>query len=183
MRETKIKSLYIRTTFLKMKTRAGLLYALFFVILCSVGSIEAQTLTKKQTKKYKGEYLGIVSGIAGSTSAGTVPVRFESRVTFTGESREFLSPQISNLYSSPVHRIVYRKPIGNDRRIKITGYYVGTAINPSTGLPEPVSGIRKMVITDRGKDKNVRFIMRFTDTLREGGFAAQDLKGTLGKEK
>ena len=166
-----------------MKTRATLLPALFLAACCLVGSAGAQTLTQKQINKFKGEYIGFVTGIAGSTTAGTRPVTFESGVDFTGKSREFLIPQISNLHTSPAHRIVYRKPTGNDRRILVTGYYTGTSINPTTSLPEPVSGIRRMVITDRGKDKNVRFVMRFTDTLREGAHSAQDLKGTLGREK
>jgi len=166
-----------------MKTRAFLLPALFLAAFCLVGQAGAQTLTQKQIKKFKGDYFGFVTGIAGSTSAGTAPVTFETLVKFTGKSREFLVPQISNLHAAPAHRIVYRKPTGNDRRIKVTGYYTGTAIDPTTSLPGPVSGIRKMVITDRGKGKNIRFVMRFTDTLREGAYSAQDIKGTLGREK
>jgi hypothetical protein len=166
-----------------MKTRAFLLPALFLAACCLAGPADAQTLTKKQIKKFKGEYIGFVTGIAGNTTAGTAPVTFETGVDYTAKSREFLVPQISNLHASPAHRIVYRKPTGNDRRIRVTGYYTGTAINPTTSLPEPVSGIRRMVITDRGKGKKVRFVMRFSDTLREGGYSAQDLKGTLGKEK
>lgn len=166
-----------------MKTRAFLLPALFLAACCLVGQAGAQTLTQKQIKKFKGDYVGFVTGIAGNTTAGTAPVTFETAVKFTGKSREFLAPQISNLHASPAHRIVYRKPTGNDRRIRVTGYYTGTAVNPATSLPEPVSGIRRMVITDRGKGKNVRFVMRFSDTLREGAYSAQDLKGTLGKEK
>jgi hypothetical protein len=166
-----------------MKTRNFLLPALFLAASCLVDSAGAQTLTQKQIKKFKGEYVGFVTGIAGSTTNETRPVTFETAVKFTGKSREFLVPQISNLHTSPAHRIVYRKPTGNDRRIKVTGYYTGTAINPTTSLPEPVSGIRKMVITDRGKGKKVRFVMRISDTLREGAYSAQDLKGTLGREK
>ena len=166
-----------------MKTRAIFLPALFLAACCLVDTAAAQTLTKKQVKKFKGEYIGFVTGIAGSTSAGTAPVTFETGVDYTAKSREFLVPQTSNLHASPAHRIVYRKPTGNDRRIRVTGYYTGTAINPTTSLPEPVSGIRRMVITDRSKGVNVRFVMRFTDTLREGAYAAQDLKGTLGREK
>lgn len=166
-----------------MKTRAFLLPSLILAVCCLVDSADAQTLTQKQIKKFKGEYIGFVRGIAGNTTAGTAPVTFETGIDYTAKSREFLVPQISNLYASPTHRIVYRKPTGSERRIKVTGYYTGTAINPTTSLPEPVSGIRRMVITDRGKGKNVRFVMRFTDTLREGGYAAQELKGTLGKEK
>lgn len=165
-----------------MKTRRRLLFqTIFLAIFCLTASAGAQTLTNKQVRKYRGEYLGIVSGIASNTIRNSA-VAFESRVNLTGKSRELLSPQISSLYASPTHRIVYRRPTGDDRRVTITGYYVGTAINPG-GFPEPVSGIRKMVITDRGRGGNVRFIMRFSDTLREGVNAAQDIKGTLRKGK
>jgi hypothetical protein len=166
-----------------MKTRRSTLCrALITALVCFTATAGAQTLTGKQIKKFKGEYLGPVSGIASNTSRDGA-VAFETTVNFTGKSAELLTPQISNLYASPTHRIVYRKPTGDDRRLKITGFYVGTAINPSSGFPEPVSGIRKMVITDRGEGKNVRFVMRFSDTLREGVYAAQDIKGTLGKTK
>lgn len=166
-----------------MKPRPFLFPSLILAACCLVDSAAAQTLTQKQIKKFKGEYIGFVTGIAGNTTAGTAPVTFETGVDYTAKSREFLVPQISNLHASPAHRIVYRKPTGNDRRIKVTGYYTGTAINPTTSLPEPVSGIRRMVITDRGKGAKVRFVMRFTDTLREGAYSAQDLKGTLGRVK
>jgi hypothetical protein len=166
-----------------MKIRSRLFRSLFFTILWLSVPGEAQTLTQKEIKKFKGEYIGSVTGIAGNASAGTVPVTFETRVTFTGKSREFLAPQISNLHVPLAHRIVYRKPTGTSQRIEVTGYYTGTAINPTTGLPEPVSGIRKMTITDRGKGKKARFAMQFSDTLRGGAYSAQDIKGTLRKKK
>lgn len=164
-------------------TTRSLLQTIVLVLFCLTASGEAQTLTKKQLNKYKGEYRGLVTGIAGNSTAGTAAVAFESRVEVTGKALEFVAPQISNLHASPRHRLVFRAAAGTERRVIFTGYYTGTAINPTSGLPEPVSGMRKMVIADRGKGKNVRFIMRFTDTLREGSYSAQELKGTLGKKK
>jgi hypothetical protein len=40
-----------------------------------------------------------------------------------------------------------------------------------------------MILVDRGSGVNFRYVMRLTDTLREGSYSAQDITGTLGKER
>jgi hypothetical protein len=157
-----------------MKTSFFLiLLSLFSALLFVPSELGAGTLKKKEIKKYKGTYVGVVRGIAGNS-----PVSFETGVALTGKSREFVAPQISSLYASSAHRLVFRKPTGSKTRAKFVGYYVG--ISPTLA---PISGIRRMTVTDRGKGKNFRYSMRFSDTLREEGFAAQDLSGVLVRER
>jgi hypothetical protein len=162
-----------------MKTSILLiLLSLFSALLFVPSELGAGTLKKKEIRKFKGDYLGQVRGIAGKNGESNALFSFESEIKLTGKSRELVAPQISSLYASSAHRLVFRKPTGSKTRAKFVGYYVGTS--PTLA---PVSGIRRMTVSDRGKGKNVRFVMRFSDTLREDGYAAQDLSGVLGKAK
>lgn len=165
-----------------MKTTSSAWFV-FLAFALIPGSNGADTLGKREVKKFKGTYEGEISGIAGNASLPNNSTRFNAQVKVTGKSRERLPALISELNADPSHTIVWRQPTGTNRRVKWVGLYVGTVTNPLTLLPEPVSGTRTLIIVDRGRDVNFRYIMRLTDTLREGSYSAQNLKGKLGRRR
>ena len=64
----------------------------------------------------------------------------------------------------------------------MVGRYVGTSSNPHKGVNEPVSGVRRQVIVDRGrgKPKGRRFVMRMNrDLFREGSLSYTRVSGKL----
>lgn len=165
-----------------MKTTLALCFVLLALAPIS-GANGADTLSKREVKKFKGNYEGEISGIAGNTTLPNNSTRFTAQVKVSGKSRERLPALISGLNAGSSHSIVWRKPTGSKSRVKWVGIYVGTVTNPLTFLPEPVSGMRTLIISDRGRDVNFRYIMRLTDTLREGSYSAQNLKGKLGRRR
>lgn len=166
-----------------MKTFPVLLRCVICLVLVSGVSASAATLKKSEIKKFKGVYAGRISGIAGNMSLPNNSTTFDAEIKVTGKRREALPVLIAGLNARSAHFIAWRKPTGSPSRAKFVGFYVGTVTNPVTLLPETVSGVRTMILVDRGAGVNFRYVMRLTDTLREGSYSAQDLKGKLGKER
>ena len=165
-----------------MKSAFSLVFPLFALAFLT-SATGADTLSKREVKKFKGTYEGEISGIAGNASLPNNSTRFTAEVKMTGKSRERLPALISGLNAASTHTIVWRKPTGTAKRAKWIGLYVGTVTNPLTLLPEPVSGTRTVIIVDRGSGVNFRYVMRLSDTLREGSYSAQNLKGKLGRKR
>ena len=166
-----------------MKTNFLLLLSFICLVLGSGESASAATLKQSDIKKFKGIYAGRISGIAGNVSLPNNSTTFDAEIKVTGKRREAVPVLIAGLNARSAHFIAWRKPTGSPSRAKFVGFYVGTFTNPSTLVEEQVSGIRTMILVDRGAGANFRYVMRLTDTLTEGSYSAQDLKGTLGKER
>jgi hypothetical protein len=162
-----------------MKTTFFLLLSLTALVLGSLESVAAATLKQSDIKKFKGTYEGRISGITNPNNAINGP----AKVKVTGKSRE-LVPVLFDLNKARLaHFIAWRKPTGSPSRAKFVGFYVGTFINPVTLIEEPVSGMRTMILVDRGAGTNFRYMMRLTDTLQEGSYSNQDITGKLAKER
>lgn len=163
--------------------------SLLFLLSCtsllfgSFGSLSAAPLTQSEIKKFKGVYAGEIYGIAGNVSQPNNSTRFAAEIKVTGKRREALPVLIPGLNAQNLHFIAWRKPTGSASRAKFVGFYTGTFTNPSTMLVEQVSGVRTMILVDRGAGTNFRYLMRLSDTLREGSYSAQDLTGKLAKER
>lgn len=166
----------------RMKTSLLLLFFLAALVLVLPGA-SAAPLKQSEIKKFKGVYAGRISGIAGNVSVPNNATTFDAEIKVTGKRREALPVLIPGLNARSAHFIAWRKPTGSASRAKFVGLYVGTFTNPSTMLVEPVSGMRTMILVDRGGGRNFRYVMRLTDTLTEGSYSAQNLKGTLAKER
>lgn len=166
-----------------MKTFLLLFLSLSFLVLGSLDSVSAATLKQSDIKKFKGTYAGRITGIAGNVSLPNNSTTFDAEIKVTGKRREAVPVLIAGLNARSAHFIAWRKPTGSPSRAKFVGFYVGTVTNPVTLIPETVSGMRTMILVDRGTGVNFRYVMRLTDTLREGSYSAQDLTGKLGKER
>ncbi|PAW64367.1 MAG: hypothetical protein B9S36_02705 [Verrucomicrobiia bacterium Tous-C2TDCM] len=145
----------------------------------SVGPLAAATLKQSEIKKFKGTYEGRISGITSPNNAVNGP----AKVKVTGKSRELIPVLFDFNKARTAHFIAWRKPTGSPSRARFVGYYVGTFTNPITLIEEQVTGVRTMILVDRGSGVNFRYVMRLNDTLREGSYSAQDISGTLGKER
>jgi hypothetical protein len=166
-----------------MKTSFLLLLSVTALVLGSLDSASAATLTQSEIKKFKGTYAGRISGIAGNVSQPNNATTFDAEIKVTGKRREALPVLIPGLNARSAHFIAWRKPTGSASRAKFVGFYVGTVTNPVTLISETVSGVRTMILVDRGSGVNFRYVMRLSDTLREGSYSAQDLTGKLAKER
>jgi hypothetical protein len=172
-----------------MKTSpAAIALALVVLSTSAAVPVEAAELTSSQFRKFRGRYLGEVSGIAGNASLGSAPVGpFLTSLTVSGKRTELLVPMISGLYTAGRHRIVWRKPTGTSKRALLVGVYSGSFTN-SVGNTVKVSGSRRLTLRDRGRSfTKRRYVARFADNLTESfdvtgaTSAAQDIKGTLLK--
>jgi len=166
-----------------MKSFSLLLLSFAVLLLGSSSMVSAAPLKQSEIKKFKGIYAGRITGIAGNVSMPNNSTTFDAEIKFTGKRREALPVLIPGLNAQAAHFIAWRKPTGSPSRAKFVGFYVGNFTNPSTMLVEQVSGVRTMILVDRGAGSNFRYVMRLSDTLREGSYSAQDLTGTLGKER
>lgn len=120
------------------------------LFLGSAKSASAATLKQSDIKKFKGVYAGRISGIAGNVSLPNNATTFVAEVKVTGKRREALPVLIPGLNARSAHFIAWRKPTGSPSRAKFVGFYVGFFINPSTMVEETVTGMRTMILTDRG---------------------------------
>lgn len=168
---------------MSMKSFSLLLLSFAVLLLGSSSTVSAAPLKQSEIKKFKGIYAGRITGIAGNVSMPNNSTTFDAEIKFTGKRREALPVLIPGLNAQAAHFIAWRKPTGSPSRAKFVGFYVGNFTNPSTMLVEQVSGVRTMILVDRGAGSNFRYVMRLSDTLREGSYSAQDLTGTLGKER
>lgn len=166
-----------------MRIAPFLFLSLAALVYGAAATTSAAPLKQSDIKKFKGVYAGEISGIAGNVSLPNNSTRFVAEIKVTGKRREALPVLIEGLNARSAHFIAWRKPTGSPSRAKFVGFYVGTITNPVTLLEEPVSGVRTMILVDRGAGTNFRYVMRLSDTLREGSYSAQDLKGTLGKKR
>jgi len=164
---------------LPMRTSFLFLLSFAALVLGSLDSAAAATLTQSEIKKFKGTYEGRISGITSPNNAINGP----AMVKVTGKNRELIPVLFEFNKARTAHFIAWRKPTGSPSRAKFVGYYVGTFTNPTTLIQEQVTGVRTMILVDRGSGVNFRYVMRLTDTLREGSYSAQDITGTLGKER
>lgn len=159
-----------------MKTPSLILLGLVALAPLFVQSAE---LTPAQTRKYLGIYAGNVSGIAGTaTNPGFVVPAFRGAVSYTGRSVEAVAPLLRGLHSQARHNIVYRKPTGTARTMRLVGVYTGR-----TAAGQPIYGTRTLNISDRGTGVTARFAMNFSDSLNEGTASAHRLNGLLFKAR
>ncbi len=162
-----------------MRIAPFLFLSLAALVFGAAATTSAAPLKQRDIKKFKGTYEGTVSGITNPNNAVSGVVK----VKVTGKRRELVPLLFDVNKARSAHFIAWRKPTGSPSRAKFVGFYVGTITNPVTLLEEPVSGVRTMILVDRGAGTNFRYVMRLSDTLREGSYSAQDLKGTLVKKR
>lgn len=138
---------------------------------------------KKDLRNFKGVYEGRLGGVVGETTAGE-PLSFRAVVFDTAMRITTQSKLRVESTTGQVHKLVYRTPSGTPRRIRLIGRYVGRAWNPFKSTFEPVSGIRRLILIDRGKGKRLRYLANLkVDEMQEGTLSYIKVDGKLAQRK
>jgi len=150
-----------------------------FLFLTDRPSTEAQFLSNRDLRQlgFAGIYRGIAEGnvTAWNEGAGFYDTRFVSR-----RSVERVPVRRRSVVNGPTGNngffLTFQTPRGNERRVRIRGFYSGFSFNPVYGEEMHGSGVKRIVLRRRGFG-HPGFEMRVVDRLTERSSADGALFG------